>query len=844
MSSDIQKYLLPKVKECQTSDRPVTYAGGLRLEPACEIEPLVLKHIRAVFSADLQAAGLEESGGGPPVRLEKADTALTPSETEGYQLELKKDAITVRANADAGLLYGILTLGQILGLGPDLTELTLTDWPTLALRGYHIDLKTLPLSVDYTQRLIDELAACKINAVLIEYEDKFPYRNNSEFVAESAFTLGQINALNAYCKARCVEIIPLVQSYGHLEYILKHEQFAHMREDQRAVNELCGTNPANKRFITDMMQEVIAAHPGLQYFHIGGDEPFRVAFCENCRKIVDTQGKGALYLQHIKPILEFVQAQGITPIMWDDMVATHPEISDKLPKPVVLNYWLYQPSTESSPAILQRGQGRLSIAELKERMPKEEVEKFEPYWKCEKYPAEGLNFHMVKYYKDFGYPVLGGSAARTSGSSPLATKTISENTRIFSKRITEHNELGVVATAWAASNSLAQPTEHWEYYMCGNLAQAEHGWNGGATQLKDYIDRFLFRYYGLRDARVSAFYTADVEEKGRLLADYIEYAAHLAPARHRGNFELLTNRFRRAGIKKTLDTLLLEEMRHTLRHDESMFLKLDLSAHANRGLYDEGEVLGWSNQGENDMREFPTGHQIFGGVPFAIIDPAQNENRAVVTLKNYLQDQDLPTVVEDIAVNAKCQSLFFLHTFANGFTQDLERLGHYTLHYEDGTIYEVPIIQDLSVQGWWKVKYASNAIPVWRGYNAVTRRNGVPIGVYLYAKENFSPNKQIVSISMHTNERANLILLGITALKMDARPHAHPPEWQALQEKMRGLGDALDAGWAQEKQHLERYLDKKTIRAFKEVFYDKLRDTIQTAALCLPPFIQGRSANP
>ena len=59
------------------------------------------------------------------------------------------------------------------------------------------------------------------NALLIEYEDMFPYRGSVEVAsALNSFTPDDIVELLGMAKENGLEVIPLVQTFGHLEHLV------------------------------------------------------------------------------------------------------------------------------------------------------------------------------------------------------------------------------------------------------------------------------------------------------------------------------------------------------------------------------------------------------------------------------------------------------------------------------------------------------------------------------------------------------------------------------------------------------------------------------------------------
>lgn len=69
------------------------------------------------------------------------------------------------------------------------------------------------------------------NSILLEYEDKFPYENALKYVvAGNAYTKSDIEEIKQLARENNLEIIPLIQTLGHLEFVLKYEHYRHLRE--------------------------------------------------------------------------------------------------------------------------------------------------------------------------------------------------------------------------------------------------------------------------------------------------------------------------------------------------------------------------------------------------------------------------------------------------------------------------------------------------------------------------------------------------------------------------------------------------------------------------------------
>ena len=99
-------------------------------------------------------------------------------------------------------------------------------------RIVHIDLKGAPPKSSYFEKFIPFLKENGAHGILLEYEDMFPFEGQLKEARHGlAYTLKEVEQINKLAKDNGLYVIPLVQTYGHLEWLLKVKKFAHLRED-------------------------------------------------------------------------------------------------------------------------------------------------------------------------------------------------------------------------------------------------------------------------------------------------------------------------------------------------------------------------------------------------------------------------------------------------------------------------------------------------------------------------------------------------------------------------------------------------------------------------------------
>ncbi len=302
--------------------------------------------------------------GAKTVRLEivpgtvAAGTAEAIS-AQGYRLDVTADAVRVTGNAPAGLFYGVQTLLGLLRPAPggsgamELPRGRIDDWPDRELRCIHYDTKHHQDRLEAVKSMIVRAAAFKANAVVWEIEDKFAYERHPQIGAPGAFTAAEMKELAAFALRRFVEIVPIVQGPSHLAFVLKHPEFAALREDQANNYMLCPSNEKSYELLFAMYDELIDATPGCRYFHVGTDEPYFLGDGVDCgcRARREKIGAGGMMAEFIARCTEHLKSRGRTVICWGE----HPMTAVDVPRlPAGIVNAVFQ-SVEMSEAYRRQG---------------------------------------------------------------------------------------------------------------------------------------------------------------------------------------------------------------------------------------------------------------------------------------------------------------------------------------------------------------------------------------------------------------------------------------------------------------------------------------------------------
>ncbi|RWS06838.1 hypothetical protein B4U79_08355 [Dinothrombium tinctorium] len=187
-----------------------------------------------------------------------------------------------------------------------------------SFRLVHFDLKGAPPKISYFKQIFPLLKEAGANGILLEYEDMFPYWGYLKPIAASnAYSKDDIKAILDLAKIYNFEVIPLIQTFGHLEFVLKLQEFRHLREVDSIPMALCPSKNESFTFVTNMIDQIMIMHSSTRYLHIGCDEVFHMGYCEKCRN----QDRDMIYLNHVTRVAKYVaEKYNVKPIIWDDML--------------------------------------------------------------------------------------------------------------------------------------------------------------------------------------------------------------------------------------------------------------------------------------------------------------------------------------------------------------------------------------------------------------------------------------------------------------------------------------------------------------------------------------------
>lgn len=210
-----------------------------------------------------------------------------------------------------------------------------------SVKGFHIDLRIQVMTMEALKAFAFKLHGLGINTLIMEWEATYPYESNPVISNRYAYTKEEIRSFISYCGGLGMDVVPLQQCFGHVEYILRNYRYKDLREDQESYSQVCPMKAAlDSTLFSDLFKELIATHTS-QYIHIGGDETYLLGHCPLCKKQAEKVGRSRLYIDYIRMLCEMVIKMGKRPLVWADIALKYPEAIKLLPKGTILIDWNY-----------------------------------------------------------------------------------------------------------------------------------------------------------------------------------------------------------------------------------------------------------------------------------------------------------------------------------------------------------------------------------------------------------------------------------------------------------------------------------------------------------------------
>ncbi len=270
---------------------------------------------------------------------------------EGYCLQVSEKGVVIAAKGEAGALYGVESLRQLMRSGRGtvtLPQLTVQDKPRFPFRGIKLYLPGRD-NIPFFRRFIrDFVVRFKFNTIILELNanmrlERHPELNVGAVQFAKALRYGRLSDPNGinnksknsshydnadgeilekeevadlvrYMREFHLEVIPELPSLPHSYYLLAGHRDLAENKNEVYPDTYCPLQPGSYRLYFDVLDEYIdVIHPRM--IHVGHDEwRMEKDECELCK------GKDypALYAQDLTKIHDYLASKGISTAIWGD----------------------------------------------------------------------------------------------------------------------------------------------------------------------------------------------------------------------------------------------------------------------------------------------------------------------------------------------------------------------------------------------------------------------------------------------------------------------------------------------------------------------------------------------
>lgn len=278
---------------------------------------------------------------------------------EAYDLEITPAGVTIAASDRKGLFYGAVTIWQLATNGPALPAASIQDAPRYAWRGFMLDSARHMQSIAEIKRLIDAMAAYKLNVLHWHLNDDQGWRLEIKAYPKLTsvgawrtpkgadayrpapaqyepyggfYTQTQAREIVAYAAARNIMVVPEIELPGHAtaaitaypELGVTGKVPESGMSDWGVFPNLYNVDDATFAFLETALDEVVDIFPA-PYLHIGGDEAIKNQWQASPKvqakiKELGLENEDKLQSWFINRIAAHLATKGRRIIGWDEIL--------------------------------------------------------------------------------------------------------------------------------------------------------------------------------------------------------------------------------------------------------------------------------------------------------------------------------------------------------------------------------------------------------------------------------------------------------------------------------------------------------------------------------------------
>ena len=220
----------------------------------------------------------------------------------------------------------------------------------MEIKALQIDLARQKENLPFIFSYISFAKRCGYNTIVLYLENVVRTQETSFFSKDDTYSKEEISQIVKYANDLGLDVIPALETLGHLEKFFRYEELVHLAEKNEfemgrklyGHKHTCGcvSNPEFLSFMDGYIKEVVSLFPG-KYVHVGLDETFNFAVCEECQKRINNgESRKEIFYQFVMHVYEVIKSLGKTMMMWDDFFEYF-NVVERLPRDIIMCNWNY-----------------------------------------------------------------------------------------------------------------------------------------------------------------------------------------------------------------------------------------------------------------------------------------------------------------------------------------------------------------------------------------------------------------------------------------------------------------------------------------------------------------------
>ncbi|MBQ7387511.1 MAG: beta-N-acetylhexosaminidase [Clostridia bacterium] len=244
--------------------------------------------------------------------------SVTARNTDKKSLSVSIDDSEITVETGLGTAAFLRGLATAIGWAREsVTKRSISETPIFDLIAAMVDMsRNAVMKPDTVKLMLRKMALMGFNAFMLYTEDTYEIEGRPYFgYMRGRYTKDELRELDGYALSLGIELIPCIQTLGHLETHLRWRAATPYKDATSTL--LVGADETYK--LIDDMLDTVAECFTTRRIHIGMDETYdlgkgRYHDLNGYKKQAD------IYMEHLKRVTDMVRSRGMRPMMWSDMM--------------------------------------------------------------------------------------------------------------------------------------------------------------------------------------------------------------------------------------------------------------------------------------------------------------------------------------------------------------------------------------------------------------------------------------------------------------------------------------------------------------------------------------------